>query len=51
VNFKLVSAAALGDAFGMEGAAVQDLGGGNFEIVLPNPGGSTKFFRVQITLK
>jgi hypothetical protein len=35
----------------MENVAVQDLGGGDFQIVVPNPGTPAKFFRLQMSLK
>ena len=51
MNFNLVSASALGQPYTLENVAAQDLGAGNFQILLPNPGPTNKFFRLQMSLK
>ncbi|HKX62363.1 MAG TPA: hypothetical protein VJS65_10970, partial [Verrucomicrobiae bacterium] len=51
MRFDLVSTDALGQNFVMENVTVQDLGGGDFQIVAPNPGTPAKFFRLQMSLK
>jgi hypothetical protein len=51
MKFDLVSSDAVGLNFALENSTVQDLGGGNFQIVVPNPGTPTKFFRLQMSLK
>lgn len=51
IKFNLVSADVLGEGYTTENVPIQDLGGGNFQVVLPDPGTSTKFFRLQMSLK
>jgi hypothetical protein len=51
INFTLLSTDALGQPFTPIPAAIQDMGGGNFQIVLPNPGSAVKFYVFQLTLK
>jgi hypothetical protein len=51
MEFRLVSVGVLGDAPTVEPGAVQALGGGEFQIVLPAPSGTTRFYRLQMTLR
>jgi hypothetical protein len=51
INFTLLGTDALGQPFTPIPAAIQDMGGGNFQIVLPNPGSAVKFYVFQLTLK
>jgi hypothetical protein len=51
VKFDLVSSDALGQGFAVENALVQNLGDGHFQILVSNPGGPSKFYRLQMSLK
>lgn len=51
LNFTLLAAPGLGDTFTPIPAPIQDLGGGNFQIILPNPGVQVQFYVFQLSLK
>jgi hypothetical protein len=51
MKFEVLATDELSQAFATVPGGLQDMGGGNFQIVLPNGGTPTKFYRVQLSLK
>lgn len=51
IQFHLVSATTPDEPFQPENAPVQNLGGGNFQVMTPTPDEPSRFFRLQMTLK
>jgi hypothetical protein len=51
VNFSLVGTDDLGQSFNVENTTIQDLGEGRFQIVAPNTGAVSRFYRLQMSLK
>lgn len=51
MKFEVLATDELNGAFANVPNGLQDLGGGNFQVVLPNSGTPTKFYRVQLSLK
>jgi hypothetical protein len=51
MKFEVLATEAIGQGFASVPGALQNLGGGNFQVVLPNGGTPTKFYRMQLSLK
>lgn len=51
IQFQLVTATTPDQPFQPENVPVQNLGGGNFQILAPTPDAPSKFFRLQMKLK